>query len=273
MEMKRKSIFKELTSLVLAVVMVFSVITVMPQDVAAAELAFGAKGGTVTITDDMASDLTWIRIKPKDDGYLQVKFSKASAIVAYPLGLVQFCDAGKRELSPMSGFNTVATSGLFYTEYYGVKKGKTYYIKVASDGGVKVTAKLTKVKDKSGKKKSKALNIKKGKKGVIGVISAGTTKAKWYKIKVPKKQKLKIKFSVYLTDGVQFSMTGPHMYPFGKTYYGKNASVVGGQLNIQRGNFGDQRIISLNGKADPGTYYISVRPTAKTTNGYFKISW
>ena len=51
-----------------------------------------------------------------------------------------------------------------------------------------------KISEKSGKTKSKAVNVKKN-KTVNGTIQAGSSQADWYKIKLTKKQKLNVYIS------------------------------------------------------------------------------
>lgn len=259
-------------SLALAMVMAFSIITVMPQDVDAAEVSLDAKGGTVTITDDecsSAGNLTWIRFKPKANGYLQLKFTGASQAVKSPYGVAQLYDRTKeKKLSAELEYDTGNANAGLMTEYYGVQKKKTYYIGVAAVGGVKIAAKFKKVTDKSGKSKKKALNIKKGKKGVVGVIAAGTKFSHWYKFKIPKQQKMSLNIVPYLTGNISVKISG---------------CTRGGGIIKCRETVNN--IINLNGwgakcgysskgkKVNSGICYVQIKPTSKTCSGYYKISW
>ena len=279
MKREKRNLLKQVTSLVLAAVMMFSVTAIAaPNSVKAAEKSFAKNGGTVTISDEESyvatQEYSWIKYKAAQDGYLRVKMSNATQLqeIGYAFGTTQLYDASRtKALSTESVWSTDAVNAMFVTDYYGVKKGKTYYFKVGSMGGVSVQAQLTKYKDKSGTKKQKALNIKKGTKGVIGVISAGTTAAHWYKFKLTKNQKLNVAFTPYSTGPVRVDITGPGIRPYGGTYGSKYYSNADGK--IHQGGWGYKETVSTDGKVRTGTYYIKVRPNSRTTTGYFKISW
>ena len=281
MKMEKKRLINKLTSLVLAVAMVFSIVVVMPDKVSAAEKSLKPTGGTVTITDDECyaatnGEYTWIKFKPKADGYLQLKFSPASAVIGYPYGTAQLYSANKvTALSAVFNFYTDDNRNVFKSEYYGVKKNTTYYIAVASAGGVKINAKLTKVNDKSGTKKGKALSLKKG-KATTGVITAGNSKAKWYKFTLSKPSKLSFFIQPYLTGDVSVTLKGPGAgNSVSRTIQCREVRRnYDGTLDISGHSWGTKTpVYEASYLHRKGTYYVQIKPTTKTCNGYYKITW
>ena len=182
MKREKRNLLKQVTSLVLAAVMMFSVTAIAaPNSVKAAEKSFAKNGGTVTISDEESyvatQEYSWIKYKAAQDGYLRVKMSNATQLqeIGYAFGTTQLYDASRtKALSTESVWSTDAVNAMFVTDYYGVKKGKTYYFKVGSMGGVSVQAQLTKYKDKSGTKKQKASWKLHGKK-------RKTVKQRWWR--------------------------------------------------------------------------------------------
>ncbi|MCI8488861.1 MAG: hypothetical protein HFJ04_01160 [Lachnospiraceae bacterium] len=276
MKRERKSLFNRVISLVLAAVMMLSVAVVAgPETANAADLSFGKRGGTASITDDTCyantGALNWIKFKPNADGYLQLKFSGNSNVVSYPYGDVQLYDSKKNKaLSAALEFDTQSTTKAFLTEYYGVKKNKTYYIGVASYGGVKVTGKLTKVKNNVKTSKKKAATLKK-KKAVTSVITAGTSSTHYYKFKLSKPAGIKLSITPYLTGNVNITIIGPGS--------GNRSS---GTISC-RENIGDYKYPRNWGKSTmfynsskkhrTGTYYVQIKPASRTCNGYYKLTW
>lgn len=261
--MEKRSLINKVTSLVLAVAMMFSVIMVMPKDVSAAELSLPAKGGTVSITDEMSSgvsgQLSYIKYKPSKNGYLQLSFSSATALYSSAAGKVQLLDASRNKaLSTQMTYDTSSYEKIDKTECYGVQKGKTYYIVVLSAGGVNIKAKFTKVNDKSGKKKSKALNLPK-KKNVVGTVIAGNSSSHFYKFKLTKKQRINFCITPYLGDDVSVTLSGPGVYT--RTF------------RIGSGAWGQKYPITTSNAVATGTYIVQVKPSVKTCTGYYKVNW
>lgn len=276
MKMRNKSFMTRVASFVLAVVMVFSVVVVLPQDTNAAEKSLpGKNGGVVSISDEESyyesGDPLMIPFKATADGYLQVQFLANTQKYGYSVGMAQLYDSSKTNfLSKSFEYNTNSTTKGFYSEYYGVKKGKTYYIAVLAYGGVSVKVSFKKLQDKGGAKEKKACTIKKGNKGVTGVITAGTTTTHWYKFTMTKNQKLNCKITPYTTDNLTFMIKGPGLR-------GKQT----GTIQCRWSDY-DNNYLGYWGKAYPlttstairsGTYYVSVKPATKTATGYYKISW
>ena len=273
MKMKAKSFYCKAASLMLAVVMIFSVITVFPQDVNAMDKPLpGKNGGVVSISDDEASsDIIMIPFTASADGYLQVVFSNNTTRYNYSVGLAQLYDSNKSTaLSKSFEYNTNSTVKGFYSEYYGVKKKKTYYIAVLASGGVNVSVQFKKLKDKGATKEKKACNIKKGNKGVTGVITAGTTTAHWYKFTMPKVQKLNCKITPWCTDSLTFTIKGPGLR-------GKQSGTIIGRYSDSMNNYlrywGKPYPLTTNSAIRGGTYYVSVKPATRQATGYYKISW
>lgn len=264
MERTKKNLFQKAVSFMLAAALVFSALLVGPQQtVNAAEMSLKAKGGTITITDEtctaVSGELTWVKYKATANGYIQLKFISNSQLVSYSTGQVQLYNQNKSKyLSSLLEYDTSSTQATNTTEYYGVKKGSTYYIGIASAGGVKVNVKFTKVNDKSGAKKNKALNLKKGKK-TVGVIAAGTTGAHWFKFKVTKPQKISINVTPYLTGAVKLTMSG--------------AGIQTDSFTVNTNRWGTNSSFSTQGKVRTGTYYVQVKPAVRNCTGYYKINW
>lgn len=277
-ESAKRSLCSKLTSLALAVVMMLSVIGVMPEAVSAAEKTMPAKGGTVTITDnevvesvETTGGVHWIKYKANANGYLKVKFSAKSSLTSYPYGTMQLYDGKKNKaLSSATSFFTDDNRDAFCSDYFGVKKSKTYYIRVVSYGGVKIKGTFKKVTDKAGTKQKKALTMKK-KKAVTGVMTAGTSGTHWYKFKLSSPSKLKIMIKPYLTGSVNVYVKGPgagnsmQKQVDCRVYYsdGIDANAWGSNYPIW-----DKNLIMKS-----GTYYIRVTPTSKTCTGYYTLKW
>ncbi len=279
MKREERNLFHRVASLMLAVVMVFSVIIVMPKDVSAANLTLPSGGGTVMITDEqsyiISGEATVITYTATKDGSLQLTFSNATQIKQSPIngyawGEATLCNAGLTPISAKFTYDTSDTRAGFYSDVYGVKKGTTYKIRIVAAGGVSVNAKFTAIKKKlnNNSKKGKAVNLKR-KKATDGVIQSGTTTAHWYKFKLSKAAKLNIGITPKLTGGVKLTITGPGVkkgtfqvdcrYTSGDDYY--------------LGWWGKRRAFTTSGKVKPGTYYIQVKPISRTCGGSYKINW
>lgn len=259
-----KGLCKRFTCFVFAALLSLSMVGIMPQDVSAADLSLKGSGKTtVTITDEqcyyMTGELTYLKIKPKSDGYLKLKFSNASSSYTYALGKVWLCNKSKtKQLSTSYTYNTNYTDASYYTECYGLKKNTVYYVAVQAYDGVKISADFKKVSDKSGSKKSKAKTIKKG-KTVTGILTAGKTTADWYKFKLSSRQKLKVYFTPCATDTVKISFSG--------------AGIKSSTENYNTNYWGRKIPLSTRDKVRTGNYYIKVQPATKSCTGYYKLSW
>lgn len=280
MKRERRNLFQRSASFMLAVVMVLSVIVVMPKDVkAAADRVLPAGGGTIAISDQECAaaiqDYNWISYTAAKDGYLKLTFSNNTKIpeVGYSSGSVVLYDAAKA--APLS--NTMVYSikdgrEFVTTEYYGVKKGATYKIRVNSYGGVIITAQFKAIKKNlnNNLKKGKAVTLKKGKK-TDGIIQSGNSKSHFYKFKVTNSKSVKVTIVPYLTSDFYFSVSGPRLKK-------KKTQVPMRAANgMSNANWGYKKcgtkIYSTGGKLTPGTYYLEIKPIGKTCNGYFSVKW
>lgn len=188
--------------------------------------------------------ITFLTYTAPYTGYLAVATSHSGARTA-------LCNSSGKLLSRES----YAKQGAVY----GVKKGKTYLIRVNSsknyDGYCAFMAKCTKVSEKSGKKKSKAVTIKK-KKTKKGTIEAGSSQADWYKFKLTKKKKVIISLKCAANEKVIVSV-----------YKGKkriSSRAVSGNV---------KGTIRSVGKWPKGTYYIKLARGTKTSSGYYEVKW
>lgn len=273
----KRSLFCKMTSLALALLMMVSVIGIRPETVSAADKTLKAKGGTVAITDDELIATNggpiWVKYKPSADGYLKVKFSAKSSLASYPDGMVQLYDGKKsKALSSAAYFFTDDNRDVFCSDFYGVKKNKTYYIGVMANGGVSMKASFTKAKDKSGTKESKAYTMKR-KKTYTGVITAGTTNAHWYKFKLSKPSKLKINIKPNLTGDISVFLKGPGA---GNSTSGtiRCRSYNSYTGTISANAWGrNYTLYNSSRKHKAGTYKIKIKPTTKTCTGSFTLKW
>ena len=206
MNIRKKKCWNKVISFMLAAVLAVSVFTVVPTEVVAATKSFKSTGtSSVTITDQESYDLNgygkmaahYIKFKAGNTGYVTIKFTDASKKYT-PAGYLTFCDSNKKKLGQKREVwttNSKYKSASYSARSFGVKKGKTYYIKVESSAGVKVTATFKKVTKAKNTSKSKAKTLK-AKTTAKGVIIAGDKTADWYKIKVTGNKKVKISYAV-----------------------------------------------------------------------------
>lgn len=166
---------------------------------------------------------------------------------------VILCDASKR---PVSG-----TSYLGNAPIYGVAKGKTYYIRVDarfnSNGAYALQATNSKISEKSGKTKKKAVTIKK-KKTKKGIIESGKNnkKADWYKFKLTGKKRVRIDVTAGSSESLKIII-----YKGGRKI----------STTTVRGNVSGP--IKSIGKWPKGTYYIKVQRGTSTASGYYTLKW
>jgi len=155
----------------------------------------------------------------------------------------------------ISGFGSVNS----YTSYYAVKKG-VYYVKVSDYKNYRIKYTFTKVTDKSGSTKAKALNMKYNTK-YMGVLTAGEkgTTADWYKFKLTKNQKFSLYYGIKANDNIRIQV-----YPESGTI-----------LNSYRYHYRIDSSMKTNGVFKAGTYYVKVsrQGNDKSTNGYYYLRW
>lgn len=149
-----------------------------------------------------------------------------------------------------------------YTEKYALKKG-TYYVAVTSSQRYQLKAESRAWKDQGGKSKKKAKTIKRGKSanGTV-LLTEGTKKADWYKIKLPKKSKMKIKIATACTGTA--SVMKVQIIPANRHYTLINSS----SLVADKG-----KTLASRNKLKAGTYYIKVTKLTKSTSGVYRIKF
>lgn len=281
MKREGRNLFQRAASLMLAVVMVFSVIVVMPKDVsAAADKVLPSGGGSVVISDQECAaaigDYNWISYTAAKDGYLKLTFTNNTKLpeVGYSDGSAVLYDAAKvTPLSNTMSYTTKDGRPFVSSEYYGVKKGTTYKIRVNSYGGVIISGQFKAIKKKlnNNLKKGKAVTLKK-KKTTDGIIQTGVSKSHFYKFKVTKSQKIKFTITPYLTSDFYISFSGPRLKKSRRQISMRSSD----SRSVYANDWGSKctyTISSTTGKASPGTYYVEVKPIGRTCNGYYKVSW
>lgn len=139
------------------------------------------------------------------------------------------------------------------TSYYGVKKG-TYYIKLTNDGEFRLRYTLETVKEKNNTKKSRAVNLKKG-KTEKGVFAIGDKKDERY-------YKLVLKKNQTITGNISVKSNGSYSF-FIKQRVGKKDKTVK-YTEVMKGNN------KVRVKLKKGTYYL-VLYTVET--GGYSIQW
>lgn len=145
--------------------------------------------------------------------------------------------------------------------YFAVAKG-TYYIKVKNSSNnyrIKYTFKA--ITDSSGTEKAKAKKLTAG-KAVTGVVTTAdsTKKVDWYKITLPKSQKVKITF------------TGSTSGVIALEFYGGGIS---GSITRSLRYVNDDASFSAetwsSDKLPKGTYYIKITKDAKNSSGSYTL--
>ena len=233
-----------------------------------------AKGKVVKINFGTAYDYTnyyYFKIKPNATGVIAFTDD-------YTHGSnVALCNAKKKIISRgEKSYDDFYSAGSQYPYqkvlYYGVKKGKTYYIRVKGAsaeyeayglpyvGNVKWT--LSKVKaSKYGTSKKKAKAMKK-KKTVKGLFVAGNKKAQWFKI-TNKQKKTKITFLSKKNNG-SFKVT---------VYYKSYGKWYNSTYRVYRSDSSNKNVLTGTvSKKVKHTYYLKVTPDAKTS-GYYTLKW
>lgn len=210
-----KNIFKRVASLALAVVMMLSVLVVVnPQEAKAAERTMTGKKWNVTISDAECfggtlvtgetygtNQIYYIKFKAPSTGYVTFTATPVTDLIPpFSAGSWRLYDSKKKALSSEDGLDTRDSRQKIV---YGVTKNKTYYLGVKVDAGTKISAAFSKVNEKSGKTKNKAVNMKRNKK-VVGVVSASSKKeTDWYKFTLDKTRYVSVSFSAKTNNAIK----------------------------------------------------------------------
>lgn len=205
--------------------------------------------GQEVLVGQKNAQTNYFKFKAKNTGYLQVLSTKDAAS-----NKVTLCNSKKKALS-----NSLAVR---YAPTFGVKKGTTYYVKIASnfnsEGAYLFKATNTKITEKSGKKKAKAVNLKKN-KTVKGTIIAGNGQEDWYKFKLTGNKKVKITMKGATNDSMKVQVYKG----------GKKISGTSGTFRYTNKSYTVKSI----GKWSKGTYYIKISRGNKKSSGYYTLSW
>ena len=195
----------------------------------------------------------YFKFKAVRNGYLRVQSSEIG-------DKVTLCNSKKRALS-----NAANTT---YKPTFGVKKNKIYYVKVAAgdnyDGGYTLKVTNSTIKEKSGKKKSRAVLLKK-KRTKKGTIVAGEKRTDWYKFRVTKKKRVKVTIKGATNNKIKVAI-----------YRGnKRVRILGGNptITVNRNNYGSNKMTVTGYSWPKGTYYIKVYRGNKKSSGWYSLSW
>lgn len=214
-----------------------------------------------------SSTVAYYKIKPTKTGIIQFTISDSYS------GYATLCNAKKKVISKCDSNGEWLWGGsstsYFKKVFFGVKKGKTYFVKVKgysyekdSNGNYVGSVKWTNAKvkpSKSGKSKGKAKAIKK-KKTVKGLIVAGDKKGKWYKITNSQKNTY-ITFKAPKTNG---RIKVKILYKsYGKWYDSTYTAYRDGTSH---------KITGYISKKVKHTYYLKVFPDKKSS-GTYSIKW
>lgn len=221
---------------------------------AASTTAAYIKGNDRTLTNKKWSA---VGLKDKQTNHLKFKATSTGYVTVYTKGFsgkITLRNSKKKSLS-----NAVSVSTYSPNVVFGVKKGTTYYLRTASnynsDGGFQIRYINSKITEKSGKKKSKAVTIK-AKKTKKGNIIAGSSQADWYKFKLTKKKNIRITMK-------------------GATNNKMSIAIYKGGKKLKTSSFyNTTKSLTIKGsRLTKGTYYIKVYRGTKTSSGWYSLTW
>jgi len=265
-----KKTITRMTVMMMTVFVVTVMLTAMTA-VTASALTKTVKQGVATRVNfgqsASSSTVAYYKIKPTKTGI--IKFT----VNANYSGYVSLCNSKKKVISRGNSNGDWIWGGsnlsYFNKVFFGVKKGKTYFVKIKgysydrdSSNNYVGSVKWTNTKfssSKHGKTKGKAKTIKK-KKTVKGVFPAGNKKAHWYKI-TNKQKNTYITFKAPKTNG---SMKVKILY---KSY--------GHWYNVTYRAYRDGKPNKITGtisKKVKHTYYLKVTPDGKSS-GTYSLKW
>lgn len=209
-------------------------------------------------------DVVYYKLSVNQTGYLAVygykQYSYSSAGEKNGLN-VQLCNSRKQPLE--EEYNTYLYKSNNWKNYYGVKKG-VYYLRVKGSYDAKIYLKSTfvAVKEVCGSSKARASLLTRNKTR-YGLLIAGENGAKeeWYKVRLPKAQKLKLKLSGKSSGYVAFEIIPAS----------KKVTLFGSYQSC----WNNTKLIQTRNNLPAGTYYIKVyRSNGKSSNsGYYSIKW
>lgn len=197
------------------------------------------------------------KIVVSQSGYLKLDGFTRQDSAKKSLNKVTLYNSSKKAISTSFTLNEASN----YSNYYGVKKG-TYYIGVTNYGLYNLKYTFTASSDKNNSSKKKASSLKKNKttKGLMIAGESGS-KSDWYKIKIPKKKKVKFSVKAYANGSLNIQLIAKTK---NRVYYNKSHSFSSTATSK-----------SFSKTLPKGTYYIKVSKTgkSKTTSGYYSLKW
>ena len=291
MNIRQKKLRKQIVSFMLAAVMVCSIFSLMPTEVAAATKSFKSTGtSSVTITDTESYNASgyhkmaahYIKFKATSNGYITIKMTDASKKYT-PEGFLTFCNSNKKALGQKREvWSTASEYGKtpYYTRSFGVKKGNTYYVKIESSAGVKVTATFKKVTKSKISSKGAAKTLKKN-TTAKGIIIAGDKTVDWYKINLTGNKKVMLTYTAKTngdTDNngikISFCKADGSLYVPGSATQDPSYDWVSPWTSSGWSKYCRKYVSSGDETGlEAGTYYVKVERYNKTSSGYYTLKW
>lgn len=261
-------IFKEVnmkkgTNILLSALLIFTLVFTSSSVVFAES---GQSGRTQTVYNNKPISIEldkgqdyYFKFRAVKNGYLKLE---SYNYYGYTYGNATLCNSKKKAIS--------SPTNLQYSPTFGVKKGKTYYIKVVPAENHDVAHTFTvinkAIREKSGKKKSKAVLLKKNKQKQ-GTIVAGEKRTDWYRFRVTKKSK---KHEIAI-KGATNNKIKVVIYRGNKRmrFAGERQPLV---LNAIRSNSSNTTFITGD-NWKKGTYYVKVYRGTSKSSGWYSLKW
>lgn len=216
--------------------------------------------GVKLLTDGVR--VTYYRTNPGQKHLFRYTAEKTGAVTVYlPYvngSYVKMLNASQKAISHTEYVSAYSNDG-FKQEFY-VKKGKTYYFEVTSNGISEhlqtIKASSRAVRAKGAAKKSSAAPVRR-KRRITGMLANGGRSTAWYRVKIPAGKKLKItvygrvngglKIRVYNNDGKNATK--------GKSVLLKDSAVVK----------------TKSAQSKKSVYYIKVEKANRYSSGRFTL--
>lgn len=241
-------------------------------DASARELDFN-QSGVVEITDSEAypvtGSYTWIRYKAPRNGYIKLQAFYGSKKYTYSLGYWRLYQANKKtalSADKVSYTTKNGTDSYARTSYFGVKKGKTYYLRVLAYDGVRLQLDFRAVREQSAAIRKKAKLLRKA-KTVTGTVLSRDKASDWYKLRLSRAQNIQICYRVRSDGKFRLSLysgDGSELTSLVCGYTPKTQRAVVRQKSGFTGSYA---------KMAAGTYYLRVEPETSYSSGYYTLKW
>lgn len=264
--MQIRNIFKKC---ILLLILCF--LCMLPQEVSAKEASF-TKNSSVTIAENesyaVSGSYTWIKYKASADGYLTVSASDVVSGTENAKGYIALYDSTKTKLLSTKTifYNTTYSKNPYWCKFtFGLVKGQTYYLRIKAENAVKLSRSFKKVSDKSGALQSSALTIKKD-KSKTGLIPAGISNTDWYRIKLTKKQKIRLYYNAQTSGSFRISI-----YSGTKCIGSRIVYYTSEQKKLTLCQY--QKSTDKTSGMEKGVYYVKIERADAASSGYYKIKW